>query len=181
MSKGVTHGLTRKSATPLQKKGYAAWVDILGRCHNENHSSYFAYGAKGIFINDLWRHDVSAFYSHVSELPNFTLEHSIDRIDNSRGYESGNLRWATKTEQCRNQGKSANNTSGKNGVTWYYNDTGGTRAIAWWQEGDKTKSKSFPLKKFGLLPSFKMACLHRDKMISLLNQSGAGYSENHGK
>lgn len=32
-------------------------------------------------------------------------EHSIDRIDNERGYESGNIRWATSKEQITNRRK----------------------------------------------------------------------------
>lgn len=35
-------------------------------------------------------------------LPGFDLSHSIDRIDNNRGYEPGNLRWADDVTQARN-------------------------------------------------------------------------------
>jgi hypothetical protein len=30
-------------------------------------------------------------------------QHSIDRIDNARGYEPGNCRWATHAENARNK------------------------------------------------------------------------------
>lgn len=33
----------------------------------------------------------------------FERKLEIDRIDNGRGYERGNLRWATRTEQNRNK------------------------------------------------------------------------------
>lgn len=33
-----------------------------------------------------------------------TKNHTIDRIDNNRHYEPGNLRWATNEEQQRNKG-----------------------------------------------------------------------------
>jgi hypothetical protein len=50
-------------------------------------------------------------------------EHSLDRIDNDRGYEPGNCRWATDVEQNRN-------TRGNHLVTF----RGETLPIAAWAE-----------------------------------------------
>jgi hypothetical protein len=41
-----------------------------------------------------------AFYNYIG--PRSSPTHSIDRIDNNKGYEPGNVRWATKLEQQRN-------------------------------------------------------------------------------
>ncbi len=157
------------------------WRDIKRRCHDPSYKWFSSYGARGIFIQNSWLYNVEDFYKYVSNLPNFTKENSIDRIHNDRGYIEGNLRWATSGEQVRNRSKNKNNTSGICGVTWYYNETGGTRAVAWWNVADKVKSKSFPEKKFGLLPAFKLAVDYRNKMIAELNSQGAGYTELHGK
>lgn len=176
----ITHGLTTKKYF-LGRKVYSAWMDIKRRCYNKEHSEYKRYGALGIDMQKFWLDAPLDFYSYVSSLDNFCKERSLDRIDNDRGYCEDNLRWATCKEQTRNQSKQQNNTSGYCGITWYYNDTGGTRSIAWWNDCGKTRSKSFPEKKYGLLPAFAVACAHREKMIKKLNEQGAGYSDKHGK
>lgn len=174
----TTHGLT---TTKKGKKIYVAWSDIKRRCYDPEHREYKRYGAEGVTLAQEWIDDPVAFSVYVDNLPNFSFGMSVDRVDNDKGYEPGNLRWATKGEQVRNRGKNENNTSGKCGVTWYLNDTGGTRAIAWWIDGGKTKSKSFSEKKYGLIPAFSAACKYREQMIQKLNEQGAGYSDKHGK
>lgn len=175
----VYHGLTSNKE---HHKCYRAWIDIRRRCYETEHEEYFRYGARGIGLQDSWRDDPKLFCDYLITLEHFSLDRSLDRIDNDLGYCEGNLRWATKAEQVRNRSKNRNNTSGTCGVTWYCNKTGGTRAIAWWADlKGKTKSKSFPVKKFGLIPAYRMACMYRQDMINKLNSQGAGYSESHGK
>lgn len=177
----TTHGMTTDSASPLEKKAHRCWKSIVERCYSLTHPAYSDYGGRGIGIQGTWRNDAHAFYVYVSQLDNFDLDHSLDRVDNSLGYFEGNLRWATKGEQCRNQRMSDNNTSGKTGVTWHINSCGNTRAVAVCRSGGKIHSGTFSVKNYGLLPAFAMACQYRDKMIAQLNAAGAGYTENHGK
>lgn len=48
-----------------------------------------------------WLVDPVAFISDVGQPP--TPNHTLDRIDNSKGYEPGNVRWATAVEQANNK------------------------------------------------------------------------------
>lgn len=72
------------------------------RCTNPNSIGYSNYGGRGIKFGFP---SVRAYAEWVAD--NLGLKpsdrHSMDRIDNSRGYEAGNLRWATSAEQARNK------------------------------------------------------------------------------
>lgn len=77
------------------------WAGMIRRCENEAEPCYPRYGARGIRVCDEWRNDFEAFLAHVGPRP--SSGHSIDRIENSKGYEPGNVRWATRKEQSRNR------------------------------------------------------------------------------
>jgi hypothetical protein len=47
-----------------------------------------------------WLKDPQSFIAYIGKRP--SKKHSLDRIDNEKGYEPGNLRWATSQEQRRN-------------------------------------------------------------------------------
>lgn len=79
---------------------YRCWGAIIQRCHNPKHKQFKDYGGRGIAICDAWRGDFSAFFAHVGARP--SAKHSLDRKDNSKGYEPGNVRWATQVEQTNN-------------------------------------------------------------------------------
>lgn len=79
---------------------YNTWQAMRARCHNPKHSAYSRYGAKGISVCDRWRGSFSAFLADMGERPEGS---TLDRIDNSKGYEPGNCRWATSAQQYENK------------------------------------------------------------------------------
>jgi hypothetical protein len=80
---------------------HRAWKAAKGRCYNPKNSMFKTYGSRGITMCDEWKNDFYKFYSEVGDRP--SPKHSLDRVDNNRGYEPGNVRWATDTEQARNK------------------------------------------------------------------------------
>jgi hypothetical protein len=88
-------------------------VLMIQRCHNAKHPRYALYGGRGIAVCQDWRdreHGYARFIEHIGPRP--SLKHSIDRIDNSRGYEPGNVRWATQSQQMSNTRRSRKFTIG---------------------------------------------------------------------
>jgi len=81
---------------------YDAWANMTNRCENSSHPSYKDYGGRGIRVFSEWlgRGGFTRWLAHVGRRP--SAKHSIERRDNSRGYEPGNLYWATRQEQMRN-------------------------------------------------------------------------------
>ena len=90
----LKHGL---SSTPE----YHCWQQILARCLRPNHAAYPDYGGRGITVYAGWVKDFMAFLEHVGPRP--SSQHSLDRVDNSKGYEPHNCRWATRIEQNNNR------------------------------------------------------------------------------
>jgi hypothetical protein len=82
---------------------YRIWNAMKQRCHNPNQPHFPRYGGRGIAVCDEWRKSFDAFYAHMGDPP--SLDHSIDRIDNDLGYQPGNCRWATDSEQMKNRRK----------------------------------------------------------------------------
>jgi len=81
---------------------YDAWANMTGRCENPKHPNHKDYGARGIRVFRGWlgRGGFARWLAHIGERP--TASHTLERIDNSRGYEPGNIAWVTRDAQMRN-------------------------------------------------------------------------------
>lgn len=92
---------------------YRTWRGIKLRCLVPTDQHYPDYGARGIIPCSGVATDFSAFLNAVGTRP--SRDHSIDRIDNDRGYDCGacedclsrnatlNMRWADKYQQAQNR------------------------------------------------------------------------------
>lgn len=79
---------------------YNLWIGVKSRTTNANNPRYKDYGGRGISIAPEWVKSFQAFKDYIlssmGERPN---GYSLDRIDNNKGYEPGNIRWANDTTQ----------------------------------------------------------------------------------
>lgn len=69
-----------------------------------SHPGYQYYASRGITVCPEWQGPggYTRFLADVGRKP--APEYWLERIDNDRGYEPGNVVWATPKAQCRNKG-----------------------------------------------------------------------------
>jgi hypothetical protein len=88
------HGMTRSSE-------YLTWSNMKARCTNPKQTQYEDYGGRGIEVCERWRVSFEAFLADMGRRPSPEL--TLERINNSVGYEPGNCCWATRSEQAFNR------------------------------------------------------------------------------
>jgi hypothetical protein len=82
---------------------------MISRCHNSKTKNYHNYGGRGITVCDRWREPNGVgCKNYIEDIhtilgPQPSPEHSLDRMDNDGIYIIENMRWATNSEQVRNQ------------------------------------------------------------------------------
>lgn len=84
-----------------RSKIYDVWVAMRARCNNPRDRGYPRYGARGITVCPEW----SSFDQFLADMGLPPEGHSLDRIDNDKGYSPDNCRWADAATQRRNTSK----------------------------------------------------------------------------
>lgn len=87
-------------ANGTEKPEHYVWRSMLARCNNPKDSSYFWYGARGITVCKRWLR-YENFILDMGERP--SPAHSLDRINNDKGYKPSNCRWASSSVQQKNK------------------------------------------------------------------------------
>ncbi len=165
VGKNTTHGLK-------SNRFYATWNNIFKRCTNPKNKAYKDYGGRGITVCEEWL-DVRNFIAWAeSTYPNIE-GYTLDRIDNDKGYNPDNCRWADRITQVLNRRIMKNNTSGYVGIYWH-------KRGKKWRASISVNNKLIYL---GLFPTVQEAVLARDNYIienklphklSILNKTPKG-------
>ena len=101
----TTHGLT---GTRI----YRVWQNMQNRCTNEKCEAYHRYGGRDISVCDEWN-EFENFRDWAND-SGYSVELSLDRIDNDKGYSPENCRWADQRTQSNN--RSSNNVVEFHGI-----------------------------------------------------------------
>ena len=105
-----THNMSR---TPI----YRIWNTMRQRCQNDKNPHWSSYGGRGITVCDRWQ-TFENFYSDVGD-PKKGM--TLERCDNNKGYEPGNVYWASRLTQANNRRTNV-----------YLSLSGETKTIAEW-------------------------------------------------
>ena len=78
---------------------YKAYQSMHQRCYNKKSKQYKGWGGRGIDVCSEW-HDFNKFYEDMGDRPE---KHTLERLDNEKGYGPDNCIWATPKEQALNR------------------------------------------------------------------------------
>lgn len=92
--KKIKHGMT---GTPE----FSIWSRLKLACTNKNHPEYKKYGGAGVTFYKPWQEDFRKFYEEVGARP--SENHTIYRIDETKGFEPGNCIWEERKGKARNK------------------------------------------------------------------------------
>lgn len=99
--KETTHKTFFKHGLSFSKE-HNAWANMLARCRRKKCPQYETYGAKGIRVCRRWK-SFNNFIKDMGRIPSSIKRLTLDRIDNKKGYNPKNCRWASFRQQVLNR------------------------------------------------------------------------------
>lgn len=90
----------------LYRKLYTIWKNMITRCYCVNHSKYYSYGGKGIYVSTRW-HNFTNFYYDSQKLPGYDRDKVIlsklqldkDKLSiTDKKYSRKNCCWLSRKE-----------------------------------------------------------------------------------
>lgn len=90
---------TTHSATNTAE--FSIWIGIRQRCSKPSNKHYQRYGARGITVCERWETSFENFLSDMGPRP--SPRHSVERIDNDKGYYLENCKWGLAVDQANNR------------------------------------------------------------------------------
>lgn len=96
----------RNKHNDTKSSEYIIWCNMKQRCDNPKNKTYRYYGGRGIDYDPRFKN----FINFITDIINVlgrkpSNKHSIDRIDNDKGYWIDNLKWSIQLEQLKNRRK----------------------------------------------------------------------------
>ena len=89
----TTHGLSKMSE-------YRTWGHMKARCNQENGRHFEDFKKRGIKVCDRWLNSFENFIEDMGKKPEENS--TIDRINNTKGYNPDNCRWVSNLVNCQN-------------------------------------------------------------------------------
>lgn len=108
-NKSVSCGCYQKEITSknMKKHGmsysdeHRIWAAMKDRCLNPKNMGAKNYSQRGIGICERWQNSFILFYKDMGKRP--SKKHSIERVNNNKGYSPSNCKWEVRKRQARNK------------------------------------------------------------------------------
>lgn len=121
---------------------YKIWRQMKQRCQNPKHIGFKNYGAKGIGVCEHWL----VFENFLEDMgASYVDNYSIERADNSRGYEPSNCSWIEKKYQSSNTSRVVKLTF--NGETLNMKQWSEKTGIPYWTLFARVRKNHWPIEK----------------------------------